>query len=302
MCIPMCSIREIFVREANSGGLMGHFGVAKTLSILQEHFHWPKVRRDVEHIIQRCVTCYHARSKVNPYGLYIILPIPNLPWVDLSMDFVLDLPRTRHDHDFVYVVVDRFSKMAHFISCHKTDDAKHVADLFFKEIVRLHGMPRNIVSDRDVKFLNYFWKTLWSKLGTKFLFSTSNLSQTDGPTEVVNRTLSTLLRAIIKRNLKTWEDCLLHVEFAYNRPIHSATQYSPFEIVYCFNPLTSLDLMPLPMSEKVNLDGKSVLNLFVSSMPRSVLTLKSVHYNMYKMQIRVVVTWSLILATGYGFT
>ena len=111
-------------------------------------------------------------------------------------------------------------------------------------------------SDRDTKFLSYFWKTLWGKLGTKLLFSTACHPQTDGQTQVVNRTLSSLLRAIIKKNLKTWEDCLPHVEFAYNRSIRSATKFSPFEIVYGFNPLSPLDLTPLPLSERVNLDGK----------------------------------------------
>ncbi|KAI3465703.1 hypothetical protein Pfo_022366 [Paulownia fortunei] len=246
LCVPHSSLRELLVSEAHSGGLMGHFGVAKTLGVLHEHFFWPYMKRDVESICAKCISCKQAKSRRQPHGLYTPLPIPSAPWVDISMDFVLGLPRTKRGRNSVFVVVDRFSKMAHFIACHKTDDASHVADLFFKEIVRLHGMPRTIVSDRDARFLSYFWKTLWGKLGTKLLFSTT----------LVNMTLSTLLRAIIQKNLKTWEDYLPHVEFAYNRCIHSATKFSPFEIVYGFNPLTPLDLTPLPLNERVNLDGK----------------------------------------------
>jgi hypothetical protein len=145
--------------------------------------------------------------------------------------------------------------MAHFIACHKTDDAINIADLFFREVIRLHGLPRSIVSDRDVKFLSYFWKDLWGKLGTKLLYSTTYHPQTDSQTEVVNWTLIQLLRAIIQKNLKNWEDYLPFIEFAYNRSVHSTTDYSPFEIVYGFNPLTPLDLIPLPVDERVSLDG-----------------------------------------------
>ena len=174
------------------------------------------------------------------------------------MEDVLGLPRSKRGRDSIFIVVDRFSNMTHFIPCHKTDDATNIADLFFREIVRLHEVPKSIVSDRDrdVKFLSYFWKVLWGKLGTKLLFSTTCHPQTDGQTEVVNRTLTQLLRAVIQKNLKNWKDCLSFIEFVYNCCVHFTTKFSPFEIVYGFNPLTPLDLSPLPLMEHVNLDDK----------------------------------------------
>jgi hypothetical protein len=120
-----------------------------------------------------------------------------------------------------------------------------------------------IVSDHDTKFLSHFWRTLWVKLGTKLLFSTTCHPQTDGQTEVVNRTLSTMLRAVLKKNIKMWEECLPHVEFAYNRSLHSATKMCPFEIVYGLLPHAPIDLMSLPSSEKLNFDAKQRAELML---------------------------------------
>ncbi|RDX90709.1 hypothetical protein CR513_27401, partial [Mucuna pruriens] len=160
---------------------------------------WPNMKHDLQAICNQCITCKQAKSKVMPHGL----------------------PRSQSGKDCIFVVVDRFSKMTHFIACSKTNDETHVANLFFKEVVCLHGLSRIIVSDRDMRFL-----------GTKLLFSIVAHPQANGQTEVVNRTIATLLCAIIQKNLTNWEKFLPHVEFAYNRTVHSTSSYSPFEVVY----------------------------------------------------------------------
>jgi hypothetical protein len=156
LCIPPSSMCMLLLQEVDDGGLMGHFGVKKTEDILANHFFWPKMRRDMERFVARCTTCQKAKSRLNPHGLYMSLPVPSAPWKDISMDFVLGLPRINKGSDSIFVVIDRFSKMTHFIPCHKIDDAIYIADLFFREVVRLHGVPNTIISDRDVKFLSHF--------------------------------------------------------------------------------------------------------------------------------------------------
>jgi hypothetical protein len=198
-------------------------------------------------IIKHCRTCQLSKGSKTNAGLYTPLPILEQPWLDHSMDFVLGLPKTVRGHDSICVVVDRFSNMAHFLPCAKTFDASRVAALFFTDVVRLHGVPTSIVSDRDVRFVSYFWKTLWAKMGTKLKFSSAFHPQTDGQTEVINRSLSNLLCCLVTDHHTTWDLLLPQAEFAYNSSVNRSTRLSPFEIVTGCRPQVPLDLTPLPL-------------------------------------------------------
>ncbi|KAJ0440472.1 putative nucleotidyltransferase, Ribonuclease H [Helianthus annuus] len=226
------SIRLKLLQEAHDTPIGGHGGFLKTYKRLSSRYYWLKMKQDVKLFVQQCVICQQQKYQtLSPAGLLQPLPIPNQIWEDISMDFIIGLPPSSR-FDTILVVVDRLSKYAHFLSLSHPFTAKGVASVFCKEIIRLHGFPRSIVSDRDVVFLSNFWQELFRLSQTKLKLSTSYHPQTDGQTEVLNRCLEAYLRCFASEQPTKWSTYLPWAEYSYNTGYHTSTGTTPFSIVY----------------------------------------------------------------------
>ena len=188
----VADLRSVVIDEIHQSPYSGHPGYQKTIAIARKQYFLPGMKRDMDEYISRCIKCQQVKVEhQHPAGLLQPLPVPEWKCEVISMDFITGLPMTWRQHDSIMVVVDRLTKVAHFIPVKSTYEAGDIAKIFMKEIFKLHGLPKEIVSDRDVKFTSNFWKGLFADLGTKLNFNTVYHPQTDGQTERVNQVSKT---------------------------------------------------------------------------------------------------------------
>ncbi|KAK2395499.1 hypothetical protein QL285_057235 [Trifolium repens] len=242
VCVPdAMDLRNTILGEAHKSKLSIHPGATKMYQDLRHDFWWPGMKKDVAEYVASCLTCQKVKIEhQRPAGMLQSLDIPEWKWDSISMDFITGLPKTRRKHDSIWVIVDRLTKSAHFLPVRTTDTAAKLTDIYIAEIVRLHGIPSSIVSDRDPKFTSHFWKTLHEALGTKLRLSSAYHPQTDGQTERTNQSLEDLLRACVLDDRGSWDDVLPLIEFTYNNSFHTSIRMAPYEALYgrrCQTPL-----------------------------------------------------------------
>ena len=200
LSIPDCSLQLRIIQERHNEG---HMGCSKTFQLIAKKFYWPSMKKEVEKFVHCCRVCQVSKGVATNAGLYIPLPILEGLWTNVSMDFVLGLPRTQKGNDSIFVIVDQFSKMVHFIVCKKIVDAVNVVQLYFREVYQLHGLPLTIVSYHDTRFLSHFWRCLWQLSHIRLDFSSAYHPQMDAQMETVTRSLGALFQSLVGEHLKS---------------------------------------------------------------------------------------------------
>ncbi|XP_077249415.1 uncharacterized protein LOC143888918 [Tasmannia lanceolata] len=242
ICVPAKEdLRRSILDEAHKSRYTIHPGSTKMYHDLKRNFWWSGMKREVASYVSKCLTCQKIKNEhQKPGGTLKPLEIPMWKWDSISMDFIMGLPKTKSGCDSIWVIVDRLTKSAHFISMKNTWTLNKLAEVYVAQINRLHGVPASIVSDRDTRFTSGFWRGLQEALGSKLNFSTAYHPQTDDQTERVNQIVEDLLRACILDFGRDWERHLPLVEFAYNNSYQQSIQMAPFEALYgraCRSPL-----------------------------------------------------------------
>ena len=224
-------VKSLLVSELHSVPYAAHPGVQRTIDKVRRYFWWKGMAGDIREFVEACPTCQlektdHTMKK----GSLQSLAIPEAKWQEVSVDFVTDLPTTSSGEDSIMTVVDRATKMVHLIPCTKTTTAGEAARLYWQHVVRLHGVPRAIHTNRGAQFVGRWWREIWTLLGTKLRYGTAYHPQSQGQVERMNAVVSQTLRCLMSdvSDLTKWIEYLSNVEMVVNSLPNRSTGYSPF--------------------------------------------------------------------------
>jgi len=229
---PVENLRLDILKKCHDSPIAGHPGTARTSSLVQCTFWWPRMLNDIKNYVQSCNACQRYKDiHKKPHGKLQPLETPGEPWKEISMDHIMGLPEAEN-YNALLVVVDRFSKMIELIPTRDNHTSKDLADQLMDNLWKRYGFPNSIVTDRGSTFISQYTQQLYKQLGIKAKPSTAFHPQTDGQTEKLNHFVETYLRIYCEGNEKQWPKFLSSAQFAYNNTKQTATGFAPFEIVY----------------------------------------------------------------------
>lgn len=264
--VPVKYTHELF-KEYHEHPLHGHQGIAKTLSRIRRTYDFPIARDVAKDVIHNCDVCNKAKSaKHAPYGELRPIAPPDRAWGTIAMDFIVKLPLSKEpmtnvQYDSILVITDKLTKYAYFVPYKEASNAKELAYAFMKNITSQHGVPQQIITDRDKLFTSNFWKALMDKLGLKHKLSTAFHPQTDGQTERLNQTLEQYLRSYVSWKQDDWVELLPMAQWAYNSSDIESIKMSPFKANFGMDPkdnLGQIGISKVPAVEELAVEMKQL--------------------------------------------
>ncbi|GKA07600.1 putative reverse transcriptase domain-containing protein [Tanacetum coccineum] len=227
------NLRTVIMHESHKSKYSIHLGSDKMYQDMKKLYWWPNMKADIATYVSKCLTCAKVKAEhQRPSGLLVQPEIPQWKWDNITMDFIMKLPKSSQGYDTIWVIVDRLTKSAIFVPMRETDPMEKLARMYLKEVVTRHGIPVSIICDRDPRFASNFWRSLQKALGTSLDMSTAYHPQTDGQSERTIQTLEDMLRACVIDFGKGWVNHLPLVEFSYNNSYHASIKAAPFEALY----------------------------------------------------------------------